>query len=251
MREEKINRHRVVFYDSIEDLPISRFHKYSKYMLIASGIGDSVVDIDEHIERIMDLISTDTEKAKRELMNMRHNLVMVLNEQDIRHVGFMYFVYSVDDKKWEDFSESGVQKLYEMMQDAREIDLARAEKVIRERIDTELKDYFPDVFQGENRNILDALHKRALLQIDEVLNDTDHSPEIVKYDEYINKGYKPLNFDGAESVELTYDKQFEQMCLAISKEFGGMAKGYSVMEYYTAYERLEQINKEFERIRRK
>ena len=53
MKEEKINGHRFEFYDSIEDLPIVRFHKYSKYMLVASGIGDSIADVDEHIERIM------------------------------------------------------------------------------------------------------------------------------------------------------------------------------------------------------
>lgn len=251
MKEEKINGHRFEFYDSIEDLPIVRFHKYSKYMLVASGIGDSIADVDEHIERIMKLIDFDTAKAKRELLNMRHNIVTILSEQDIRHIGFMYFVYSVDGKVWEDFSDSGVHKLYEMVMDASELAMARAERDIRERLDEELRDYFPQVFEGENKNLLDYARKRALLQIDEVLNDTDNSAEIAKLGELLSIGYKPLVFDGKESVELQFDKQFEQMCLALSKEFGGKAKEYSVMEYYSAYERLEKINKELERIKKK
>ena len=84
-----------------------------------------------------------------------------------------------------------------------------------------------------------------------MLNDTDNSAEIAKLGELLSIGYKPLVFDGKESVELQFDKQFEQMCLALSKEFGGKAKEYSVMEYYSAYERLERINKELERIKKK
>ena len=251
MKEEKINGHRFEFYDSIEDLPIVRFHKYSKYMMVASGIGDSISDVDEHIERIMKLIDFDTAKAKRELLNMRHNIVTILSEQDIRHIGFMYFVYSVDGKVWEAFSDSGVHKLYEMVMDASELAMARAERGIRERLDEELRDYFPQVFESENKNLLDYARKRALLQVDEVLNDTDNSAEIAKLGELLSIGYKPMVFDGKESVELQFDKQFEQMCLALSKEFGGKAKEYSVMEYYSAYERLERINKELERIKNK
>ena len=135
--------------------------------------------------------------------------------------------------------------------DASELAMARAERGIRERLDEELRDYFPQVFESENKNLLDYARKRALLQVDEVLNDTDNSAEIAKLGELLSIGYKPMVFDGKESVELQFDKQFEQMCLALSKEFGGKAKEYSVMEYYSAYERLERINKELERIKKK
>lgn len=251
MKEVKINKHKFEFFDSIEDMPISRFHKYSKYMLVASGIGDSIADVDEHIGTIMKLIDFDVNKAKQELLNMRHNLVTILQEQDIRHVGFMYFVYSVDGKKWEDFSDNGVEKLYTLVMGEREIVLADTERAIRERIDTELRDYFPQVFENENKNLLDYLRKRALLQVDEIVNDCSHEDEIKKLSELLTIGYKPPVFEGNESVELQYDKQFEQMCLALSKEFGGKAKDYTIMEYYSAYERLEAMNKELERIRRK
>ena len=160
-------------------------------------------------------------------------------------------MYSVDGKVWEDFSDSGVHKLYEMVMNASELAMARAERGIRERLDEELRDYFPEVFESENKNLLDYARKRALLQVDEVLNDTDNSAEIAKLGELLSIGYKPMVFDGKESVELQFDKQFEQMCLALSKEFGGKAKEYSVMEYYSAYERLEKINKELERIKKK
>jgi len=220
-------------------------------MLVASGIGDSIADVDEHIGMIMKLIDFDVNKAKQELMNMRHNLVTILQEQDIRHVAFMYFVHSVDGKKWEDFSDSGVKKLYELVIGEKEIALADAERAIREQLDDELRDYFPKVFEGENKNLLDYARKRALLQVDEIVNDCSHEDEIKKLSELLTIGYKPMIFEGSESAELQFDKQFEQMCLAISKEFGGKAKDYTIMEYYSAYERLEAINKELDRIRRK
>jgi hypothetical protein len=251
MREEKVNGHRFEFYNSIEDLPISRFHKYSKYMLVASGIGDSVADVDAHITQILNLIDTDAPKAKQELLNMRHNIVMVLQQQDLRHIGFLYFTFKVDGKVWEDFSEEGVAHLFELACGEREIEMARIEKEIRTRIDTELTDYFPQIYKGENKNLVDYLRKKTLLEIDQIVNDTDRSAEIREFEKKISNAYKPLSFEGEESAELVFDKQFEQMCLSLSKEFGGQAKKYTVMEYYVAYERLEAINKELEKIKKK
>ena len=50
MKREVINNHIVILYDSIDELPIIRFHKYNKYMLIDSGIGSDLNDINVHID---------------------------------------------------------------------------------------------------------------------------------------------------------------------------------------------------------
>ena len=55
MKREVINNHIVILYDSIDELPIIRFHKYNKYMLIDSGIGSDLNDINVHIDRAIKL----------------------------------------------------------------------------------------------------------------------------------------------------------------------------------------------------
>jgi HSP90 family molecular chaperone len=67
-------------YDSIDELPIVNFQKYNKYILIDSGIGSDVDDIDKHIVKIAKLMKQDTKKAMQELQNMRQNMFMVVNQ---------------------------------------------------------------------------------------------------------------------------------------------------------------------------
>jgi hypothetical protein len=52
---------------------------------------------------------------------------------------------------------------------------------------------------------------------------------------------KPKKFTGAGSMEIEYDKQFEDMCLVISQHLHADAKKMTVLEYYNAY---QYINKQ-------
>lgn len=51
MRTIKLAGKKVEIYDAIEDLPILRFHKYNKMLLIDAGIGSDLSDFDKHIEK--------------------------------------------------------------------------------------------------------------------------------------------------------------------------------------------------------
>ena len=51
MKTGKINKHTVEIFDAIDEMPIQRFQKYNKYMLIDSGVGSDLQDILDHVER--------------------------------------------------------------------------------------------------------------------------------------------------------------------------------------------------------
>ena len=62
----KIGKHTVEMYDTIEELPIVRFHKYQKLLLIDAGIGADIVAFDQRIEKTRRyLMDGKPEKAKR------------------------------------------------------------------------------------------------------------------------------------------------------------------------------------------
>ena len=85
MISKRLNGHDVVFYDSVEDLPVVQFHRYSKFLLVEGGIGDNINDIDRHISRILQFIRTDIKKATQEILNLRQCLYVVATEQDIHN----------------------------------------------------------------------------------------------------------------------------------------------------------------------
>lgn len=249
MRKEKVNGHDFVFYDEIGEMPIDRFHSYSRYMLVAGGVGDSITDIDDHIGRILKFIDIDATRAKQEVLNMRQNLYMVANELDVRHKGFLFLTYKVDGELWEDFSDNGIEELYKLANGESIKNFNKLMGEVINKVDESLRQYFPETFDSSiDKNYCDLLRKRALLQVDEIQNGSDHSKEISELNAQIMKRFTPKDFENDKAI-VEFDKQFETMCLILSKEFGGDVKGYTVMEFYSAYNLLNEQQKEMKKIR--
>lgn len=251
MRKITLNGHKIEVHDDISELSVERFHQYSRYSLIASGIGDSLSDIDKHIKAINELLTRDVKKAQQELLNLRQNLILVLNERDFRHKSFLFLVISVDGEKWMDFSDNGIERLYQLVNDAplAEFDKALAD-VLRE-IDDQITRYFPEMFEDSwEKNRCDLLRKRAMLQVDEMNNGADHSDEIKKISDQIWEKYEPKSYENDKAI-VDFDRQFENMCLILSKEFQGGVKGYTVMEFYSAYNLLKERDKEMKKLNKK
>ena len=51
---------------------------------------------------------------------------------------------------------------------------------------------------------------------------------------------KPKSFSGSDSVEIQYDKQFENMCLILSQNLHVDPKRFTVLEYYNAFEYVKE-----------
>lgn len=252
MRNETINGHKFVFYDSIENLPILQFHKYGKYMLVQSGIGDSPAHINQHINRILQFIGKDDKKAVSEVLNLRRCLFAVANETDLAHKGFLFFVKSVDGKDWTDYTDSGIDELFTLIWGESNARMWEIETKAITLIDSQLEEYFPKIFADSvTKNYTELLRKQSLLYLSEILDDKDNTKEIDELEQMIVGYIETKNFEGENNEEIAFDKNFEQMCLCMSKEFGGIIKNYSVMEFYSAYERLKQEAKEMEKRRKK
>ncbi len=251
MVERTVNGHKLVFYDGVEDLPIVQFHRYSKYLLVESGIGDNINDIDKHITRILNFFN-DKKKMQQELMNLRQCLYVIATEQDLHNKATLCLVRSVDGKPWEDFSDSGLEELYKMVNGASVKDLDTIAVQVRDAIDENLIQYFPKVFEDSlQKNYTDLLRRKALLQIASIVKDEDNKEQIEAVDASIYRMQNPKGFMGQDSEEVRFDKQFEDMCLLMAKEFGGGIKKYTTMEFYTAFERLTRQYNEAKKLRNK
>ena len=80
-----INNHRVELFESVEDLPMIRFQKYSKYVLIDSGVGNTYEDVLKKIAKVNGYIETkDFESAKGDLKNMALSVSLVFSEMNLK-----------------------------------------------------------------------------------------------------------------------------------------------------------------------
>ena len=251
MKKIKINGHKLEVYNDISELPVERFHQHSRYSLIASGIGDTIQDIDKHIEAINSLMAIDAAKAQQELLNLRQNLILVLQGRDFRHKAFLFLVKSIDGKPWEDYSDDGIEEMYNLLNGESVAAFKGALSDVICEIDDQMQRYFPEMFDdSKDKNLCDLVRKRAMLQIDVIRNGADHKKEIDELSTKIWEKYEPKSFENDKAI-VDFDRQFENMCLILSKEFQGGVKGYTVMEFYSAYNLLQEREKEFKKLNRK
>ena len=71
MVKAKIGKHTVEIYDAIDELPIVRFHRYQKLLLIDAGVGSDIAAFDQRTEKMRRyLMDGKTENAQKELENL-------------------------------------------------------------------------------------------------------------------------------------------------------------------------------------
>lgn len=244
MKTIELNGKTLQLYDSIDELPIINFQKYNKYILLDSGIGSDVNSIDTHIINLAKLIKTDLKKASKELQNMRLNMHMVVSEISPSNMAFTALIHSIDGEPLTDLSEDNLKRVLETLNRGKRSKIVDFLAKFKKKLDTELLMYFPKLFDdAHSKNIHDKYMVRANLQIDQMLNGTDHTESIKEIETYLLGLYKPKAFEGKESVEIRFDKQFETSCMLISQKANRDAKKMTVLEYYTV---LENIQKQLE-----
>ena len=237
MRTAIINKRKVELYDSIDEMPIINFQKYNKYLLIDSGIGSDVDDIDRHISRIAKYLKMDDKaKALQELQNMRQSIYMVTSEISPKHLAFAALIKSVDGKEVTDLSDENLKVILADLNKERHSLITKIFLAIKKKVSEELEVYFPGDFTNAKANLIFNKQKERLrLTLDSVLQKANYDKEIESIDDSIIRLLAPKSFNGRSSVEIQYDKQFEETCLMLSQE-GHVAdpRKLTVLQFYGA-----------------
>lgn len=250
MKTVQIGKHKVEMYDSIDDLPISRYHKYNKMLLIDSGLGSDLTDVDAHIEKTVAFIKTgDSESAIKEMMNMRKAVYFVQMALSPKHLAFAALVKKVDGKECEDLSDDGLKKVVDLLCDSASKDLVEAFDEAKKKIDSELIAYFPGMFDNpEVKEYYNLLKDRTVETLRKIIDGTDGS-KIEKITNDLLTFEKPVEFDGVDSAEIAADKNYERMCLQMAQHLNIDAKKYTTLAFYNAFEYLRESLKKQQKLK--
>ena len=127
MKNVELNGHKVQVYDSIDDLPMVRFHRYNKMLLVDAGVGAEMSDFDAHIERAVRYFRKgDNDNGAKELDNLRQCVYLIITEQGIRDLSFACLVKSIDGEPCDDLSEDGLKKVLHTLGGATRKELTEA-----------------------------------------------------------------------------------------------------------------------------
>lgn len=245
MRTVDIKGKKVELYDAIEDLPIMRFHKYNKMLLVDAGIGSDLADFDKHIEKAIRYAHSKTPQlAAVELENLRQNVYFIQSEISPRYLAFAVLVKSIDGKPCNDLSDDGLQKIVDLFADVPNAELTAHLEAVKKKIDEELRLYFPRLFDDAAlKEYFDQLKERTVILLRTIIAGEATKEDAKRIDEITAElitYFNPQSFSGADSVEIRYDKQFENMCLILSQNLHVDSKRFTVLEYYNAFEYVKE-----------
>lgn len=236
----KIGRHTVEMYDSIEELPIVRFHKYQKMLLIDAGIGADIAAFDQRLEKARRfLMKGNIDRAQMELENLRQCVYLIQNNISPKNRAFAILVAKIDGKETE-ISDNGIDKVIETLNDAPVTELAAQFEAVKKKIDTELMLYFPALFNNSDiKEYYDILRRRAMAVLKNIVaGESIDTDEIERLTTELMTYSKPRVFAGSESAEIKHDRQFEDLCLALSEQLNIRPKECTVLEFYNAFDFL-------------
>lgn len=244
MKTARIGKHRIEMYDSIEDLPITRFHKYNKMLMIDAGIGSDLTDIDAHIEKVTAFLKEQKlEDAINEMLNMRKAIFMIQMNLSPKHLAFAALVTKIDGKEMNDLSDDGLRRVVDLLNDVNRKEVVDNLVESKKKIESELKTFFPEMFDdADTKEYYNLIKKRTMQTLNAIIED-DGWEKIEKTNNEMLTFHKPAQFEGADNVEIASDKAFEKMCLMIAQHMNIDAKKMTTMAFYTANEYLRSQNR--------
>lgn len=252
----KIGKHTVEMYDTIEELPIVRFHKYQKLLLVDAGIGSDIAAFDQRIEKTRRfLMAGKPEQAQQELENMRQCVFLIQSGVNPKHRAFAALITKIDGQDCTDIGDDALAAITEKLNDVPESELTAQLEAVKKKIDGELTLYFPALFNDSDvKEYYDILRKRTL----EILNgivagvDDPAGAEIVdKLTTALITYSNPKMFTGSDGVEIQFDRQFENLCLVLSEQLHVEPKKYSVLEFYNAFDFVKERAKQAEKAQKR
>lgn len=243
MKIGKVNKHTVEIYDSIDELPIQRFQKFNKYMLIDSGVGSDMQDVLSHIDRARIYIKSNPAMAATELENLRQSIYLMVDELSPKHMAFAALVRKIDGEEMNDISDAGLKRVLDILSEAKKGWLDGVLNSVKKKIDRELSMYFPGKFDdATQKEYFDNLREHTILKLEEIISGESKDESIKAIETRLVLLAKPRIFSGAKSVEIEYDKQFEEMCLVLAHNLQVQPYTMTVLQFYNAFDYLKKLS---------
>lgn len=248
MEVKKYNGHTIEIYNSIDEMPITRFQKYNKYMLIDSGVGSDLQDILNHVERAKIYVKANQNMAITEMDNLKQALYLVANEMSPKYMAFAVLVYKIDGKVQDDLTDVGLKRVLEQLKEYKKGWLDGILNAVKKKIDQELNMYFPGKFEdGSLKEYYDLLKQHTQYILKHIINGSDVRKECKDKEIQMALLSKPQIFSGIRSVEISYDKQFEEACLILGHNIQAQPHCMTVLQFYNAFEYLKKLSKRIKR----
>lgn len=237
-----VNNNTLKLYDSIDDLPIRRYHKFNKLMLIDAGVGSDVQSINQHIDTLKKLVFKDRkDEALTLLDNIRQSFYLIAEEISPRHLAFAVLIKSINGEEVHDISDENLKRILAKLAQEKVSVIDSILNAVKKKLETELGLYFKNLFDDpKTKELYQSMKQQALHRLDSILRGVDHTEEIDRIDDYMLSLFKPMTFSGSKSIEIDVDRKFEELCVFLKSRSGLDCDTCTVLQFYNTLEYIKK-----------
>jgi hypothetical protein len=243
-----VRRTRVLLHNDIDQLPVEQWNRVNKFWMLHDDLGANFEDIDKlHISRLY-MSMNDPAKLKKEIDNLRILIHNILNDINPLDLSFAALIHSINGEKITDYSDENLKRIIKRLSGLglSHDTLKKKDKQIRETVYADLEMHFPDIFSNiVSVSFWSRLKLRTLSVLDSIIEGVEVNLDDT--DKFFASLIQPKVFMGPQSVELRYDKGFEQNCIVLSKFTNKPVKNVSTREYFSL---IQHYNKQSKRGRK-
>lgn len=112
MKKIEFKNNIVELYDSAEVLPIKRYQRFNKYLMIDNEVGSCFEDFDKRTMKIIELLKKDLKnEAVIEMENRRQMVFNSYENYSPKNLALAILVYSINGVVFNDYSESKLDEI--------------------------------------------------------------------------------------------------------------------------------------------
>lgn len=107
---------RVEYYDSIDEMPVLRYHKFNEQLMYATNIGGDMNDVEEHLRKLIEMVNRDDKtSATQAIINMSEGIRNMVSNINPRSKAFATLVRRINGKDRDDLSDVGIDETLRML----------------------------------------------------------------------------------------------------------------------------------------
>lgn len=116
MQLVEINGHRIQLYNNAESLPMKRYQRFNKFLMLDNEVGSDFADFNKRSIKAIEFLKKDMkDQAVLEMENRRQMVYNAYMHYSPRDRALAILVHSIDDKVYTDYSKDGLDEVIDKL----------------------------------------------------------------------------------------------------------------------------------------
>ncbi len=239
----------VEFYNSAELIPMKRYQRFNKFLMIDNDVGSDFADFNKRSVKAIEYLKKGMkEDAVLELENRRQMVYNAYMEYSPKNRALAILVKSINGEECTDYSSDGLDEIidkldklgftYKQVQDT--VD------EVKKKIENELKNYFPKKFNNYDSVEYNVqLIRKLKVELGQIITGVEQKEKLFKAEKNLLNLDKAnsWNINNAGNMEREMEVEYTKFVYAVQEHTNEDLNNVTAFRFYALVEYVEQKNK--------